>query len=68
MRIRDLFDFGSGMKDPDLGFEISDLNTAYKTVEIKVFLNFLLADKRIRIHSNNSRGPKTYGSYGIPDP
>jgi hypothetical protein len=39
---------------------------SYKTVEIKVFLIFLLVDGRIRVRINNYRnvpgGQKTYGS------
>ncbi len=38
----------------------------HKTVQIKVFLIFLLYDRRIRIRTNNDRsgfgGPKAYGS------
>jgi hypothetical protein len=63
---------GSRIRDKDPRFEhckyIIQSLRSHKTVEIKVFLNFLLVDGRIRIRSNNSGGPKTYGSYGIPDP
>jgi hypothetical protein len=80
--IWDLFYFGSGMEKS--GSRIRDKLTvrtftsiftyiiksirSHKTVENKVFLNFLLVDGRILIRSNNSEGLKTYGSYGIPDP
>jgi hypothetical protein len=80
--IRDLLDFGSGMKKSVS--RIRDKLTvrtftsifkyiiksirSHKTVEIEVFLNFLPVDGRILIRSKNSGGSKTYGSYGIPDP